>query len=363
VSTIPEPTPSPAPAPPPAGRVSALRVLALLLVPVLIFGGVVGFFYFSEFRTVTPVDFAKSIRAGVSNPEKLDASFTDADGDLVADPPKDPAKQVDPDTLTFSTLERDVEKARAEWKEFVAFLEKTTGKKVELVAAPQGGQGTVEQMNEGNLHIATLSTGAVPLAVNKAGFVPCCVMADENGNYAYQMKILVRADGPIKTPAGLKGKTLTLTSMSSLSSFKAPVVVLWKDYGLRPDVDYKVQIAGGQGPAIRELAEGEIEATAVASDYMSRVLRDEKISPKTFRTIYESESYPPACFGYVYNLKPELAKKVRDAFLKFKWQGTALEQAYRPANQVRFKEVNYKKDWESVRGVDRAILDLVGKGS
>src|SRR5436309_1646826 len=34
----------------------------------------------------------------------LDARFTDADGDLIADPPKDPNAFLDPPTLTFSYI-------------------------------------------------------------------------------------------------------------------------------------------------------------------------------------------------------------------------------------------------------------------
>ena len=37
-----------------------------------------------------------------------------------------------------------------------------------------------------------------------------------------------------------------------------------------------------------------------------------------------SDSFPSTGYGYVYNLKPELAKKVEEAFFTFPWEGSAL---------------------------------------
>ena len=43
-------------------------------------------------------------------------------------------------------------------------------------------------------------------------------------------------------------------------------------------------------------------------------------------TIYKSKTFPTTGYGYVYNLKPDLAKKVQEAFLTFPWKGTELEK-------------------------------------
>jgi phosphonate transport system substrate-binding protein len=185
-------------------------------------------------------------------------------------------------------------------------------------------------------------------------------MGDKNDNFAYQMEILVAADSKIETPAQIKGKRVTLTSMSSLSGFKAPLMYLWKNENLAPDTDFKITISANQKASIIELKDGQAEIIAVANDYLARVLNSEKIDPKAFRTIYKSPSYPPACFGHANDLKPELAKKIKEAFLTFKWEGTGLEKAYLPANQVKFVEVSYKKDWESVRAIDKDVLEKIG---
>jgi hypothetical protein len=93
----------------------------------------------------------------------------------------------------------------------------------------------------------------------------------------------------------------------------------------------------------------------------ARSFRDRELAGDKVRSIYKSETYPPFCIGHVYNLDPKLAGKIREAFKTFNWKGTGLEKAYKPANQTTFVEVSYKKDWEAVRALDKAILDLVGE--
>ncbi len=60
-------------------------------------------------------------------------------------------------------------------------------------------------LRDGELHIAGLNTGAVPLAVQRDGFVPLCTFGREDGTYGYTMKVLVPADSPIKELDGHQG--------------------------------------------------------------------------------------------------------------------------------------------------------------
>ena len=47
-------------------------------------------------------------------------------------------------------------------------------------------------------------------------------MAAKDGRFGYQMEIIVQADGPIKTPADIKGRTMAFSAPTSNSGFKAP---------------------------------------------------------------------------------------------------------------------------------------------
>ena len=62
-------------------------------------------------------------------------------------------------------------------------------------------------------------------------------------------------------------------------------------------------------------------------------------------------------YGYVYNLKPELAAKVKDAFFSFNWEGTSLEKEFNKGQppQEKFMPINYKEYWQVVRDIDQAM--------
>ena len=61
---------------------------------------------------------------------KLDALYCDDNRDLIADPPKDPAKLVSPDPLIFTYAPvEDPAVYEGAWSDFLKHLEKGTGKK------------------------------------------------------------------------------------------------------------------------------------------------------------------------------------------------------------------------------------------
>ena len=287
---------------------------------------------------------------------KLADRFTDADGDLVADPPKDPKEFVDPPTINFSYVATtDPEVFRERFKEFVAYLSKEIGRPVEytLYNSPEE---ELRALFDGKLHVAGINTGNIPSAVNQCGFVPFCGLASEQGVASYQMQIIVPAGSPIQKVADLRGKELTLTEPGSNSGFKAPLVFLSKE-GLQPGRDYTPRYSGGHRESIEGIARKTVQAAAVASDVMKRAMADDppQITKEQFRVIYQSENFPTAGFGYVWNLNPELAEKVKKAFFSFEWKGTGVEKEFAASNQSKFVAVSFKKDFEVVRQVDDAI--------
>ena len=72
-------------------------------------------------------------------------------------------------------------------------------------------------------------------------------------------------------------------------------------------------------------------------------------------SIYKSKTFPTTGYGYAYNLKPELAKKVQEAFFTFPWKGTELEKEFGKQGVTKFAPITYRKDWEVVRCVDAAM--------
>jgi phosphonate transport system substrate-binding protein len=293
---------------------------------------------------------------GLATPVKnqLDPRFTDADNDLVADPPSDPAKLIDPDPLVFSYVAvEDPSHYRESFKEFMDHLAKVTGKRVEYLMATSTDEQLVA-LRDGKLHVTGINTGSVPMAVNAAGFVPVAKFAGDGGA-AYQMEIIVPADSAIQKPEQLSGVELALTEAGSNSGFKAPLVLLQSHYSLVPGRDFGIRYSGGHVESIRGIAAKEYAAAAVANDMLSRAVATGDVQPNQYRSIFKSESFPTAGFGYVCTLKPELAAKVREALSSFQWQGTGVEREFTSAKYNKLVSVSYKDDWGIVRRIDDAI--------
>ncbi len=342
-------TPSSSPA-----RILSSGFLLALLAPAAIVVGFGAWYYslHAEQKAARKGTTQTFLRHALIAPTKLDAGLIDDTGDLVASAPKDPAKWIDPATLVFATLGQDQQREEERFADFAIHLAKATGKKVEIVAWTDTIPKQMEALRKGDVHLAALSTGAVSTGVNRGGLIPFCVMADAGGKFGYNMQIIVPAASPIKTPADLKGQRLSLASPYSHSGFKAPVVILWKEFGLQPVIDYETPIVGDQESVVVGVAKGELKAGAVASDMLKRMVAAKEIDPAAIRTIYTSVTFPPACFGYAHQLNRELAKKVQDAFLDFRWEGTSLEKAYAAAGQTKFERVSYKDAWAPVREIE-----------
>ncbi|MGV6849472.1 MAG: phosphate/phosphite/phosphonate ABC transporter substrate-binding protein [Marinibacterium sp.] len=284
----------------------------------------------------------------------LDDRFCDADGDLIADIPTDPADQIDPDTLIFAyTPVEDPAVYKTAWSDFLDHLEAETGKKVVFFPV-QNNAAQIEAMRSGRLHIAGFNTGSNPLAVNCAGFRPFTIMASKDGNFGYEMEIITYPGSGIEKVEDIKGKQLAFTSPTSNSGFKAPSAILKADYDMLPERDFEPVFSGKHDNSILGVANHDYLAASIANSVKSRMISRNVIKPDDVITIYKSQTFPTTGFGTVYNLKPELQEKIRNAFFDFDWDGTTLEAEFSKSNEGQFLEMTYQEFWDVIRKIDAA---------
>jgi len=281
----------------------------------------------------------------------LDAKYCDVDGDMLADVPTAPKSLIDPHTLIFSytPLEDPAVYAKM-WDDFIAHIEKATGKKVRLFLV-QSNAAQLEALRAGRLHITGVNTGSVPVAANCTGFIPFSIMSGPAGPYGYHMEMIVPATSKVTEPRGLKGKTIAFTSPTSNSGFKAPAFILQSEFGLKPDIDYKTIFSGKHDNSILGVVNGDYEAAAVASTVLDRMAARQAYDSSAIRSIYKSKTFPTTAYGYAYNLNPELAEKIRQAFFSYKIDSDKAMAAEFPG-QSRFVPMTYKTDWEMIRNID-----------
>ncbi len=287
----------------------------------------------------------------------LDSRFRDADGDLIADTPADPKDQTDPGTLIFAyTPVEDPEVYRGIFNDFIAHIAKETGKKVVFFPV-QSNAAQVEAMRAGRLHIAGFNTGSVPIAVNCGGFAPFAMMASNKDEFGYEMEIIVQADGPIQKVEDLKGKTVAFTDPNSNSGFKAPSALLRSKFGLEAGRDFKQAFSGKHDNSIVGVANKDYDAASIANSVLKRMIARGAVDGSKIRSIFKSQTFPTTAYGLSFNLKPELAVKIKAAFFSFKWEGTemAKEFARTTPPQEKFIPIVYKEKWAVVRDIDEAM--------
>ena len=283
---------------------------------------------------------------------ELDKAYCDRNSDLVADAPTDPKQLVNPSTLIFAyTPVEDPAVYTKVWDGFLRHVEKMTGKKVVFFPV-QSNAAQIEAMRSGRLHIGGVNTGANPIAVNCAGFVPFAIMGTKEGTFGYEMEIIVPADSPIKTPADLKGKKVAFTAPTSNSGFKAPSAILESEFNLKAERDFTPVFSGKHDNSVLGVANKDYDAAAIANEVMFRMFERKVVDKAKIRTIYKSETFPTTGYGLAYNLDPALAAKIKEAFFTFPWEGSALKAEFK--TEDRFVPITYQKDWSVIRKIDAA---------
>ena len=290
----------------------------------------------------------------VSAEFKLDSRFQDADGDMVADTPTDPSKWVDPATLIFAyTPVEDPAVYAKVWKGFLEHMEKVTGKKVQFFPV-QSNAAQIEAMRAGRLHVAGFNSGSNPIAVACAGFKPFAMMASEDGSYGYEMEIITYTGSAIEKVQDLKGKKLAFVQETSNSGYKAPSAILKTEFGLEAKKDFEPVFSGKHDNSILGVANKDYPATAVANSVMQRMIARGVVKANQIKSIYKSQTFPTTAYGVVYNLKPELQEKIKQAFFSFPWKGSALAEEFGQSGEAKFIPISFKKHWEVIRKIDVA---------
>lgn len=294
---------------------------------------------------------------GAAGAFALDERFTDADGDLLADVPADAAKQIDPPTLVFAyTPVEDPAVYAKVWEGFLKHLETETGKKVQFFPV-QSNAAQIEAMRAGRLHVAAFNTGSNPIAVACAGFRPFAMMASKTDEFGYRMQFITYPGSGVEKIEDIKGKKLAFTAETSNSGFKAPSALLRDQFKMEAKKDYEPVFSGKHDNSILGVANKDYVVASVASTVRGRMIARNVVKAEQFKVVYTSQPFPTTGYGYVYNLKPELQEKIKEAFYSFKWDGTLLLKEFQTSDPPgeKFVPITYKEHWQVVRDVDQAL--------
>ncbi len=286
----------------------------------------------------------------------LDAMYCDADHDLVADPPTDPKKFRDPNTLVFAfTPVEDPSVYEKLFQPFMGHLSQCVGKKTVFFAV-QSNSAEIEAMRSGRLHLAAFSTGPTNFAVNIAGAVPFAIRGTGDKPEGVSIQLIVRKDSPYKQITDLKGKKVAHTSPSSNSGNLAPRA-LFPALGLTPEKDYQVVFSGKHDQSILGVKSGDYDAAPVASDVLQHMIERGVVGADDFNILYTSEQFPTDSYAYAHDLDPKLVEKIKQCFFDYRIP----PEMAKGLGGDRFLPASYKKDWEVVRRVSLSAGQNLGR--
>lgn len=333
--------------------------LSLALLCVVAFGVIaLAFYQSSSAKTAAQPDNTRNMKIlGLSSPtsNRLNPAYTDANQDLIADAPTDPALQRDPDVLRFSFLSDEatgIDPAR--WQPVMDALAQATGKRVEY-AHFDDPDDQLLALREGRLDVTALNTGNVPRAVNAAGFVPVAAPGCQGQPATTQSLLITRPGTGITDVEGVRGQLLALTRVGSNSGFKAPLVILLKDFDLQPERDFEIAFTRSHDQSIRDIAKGTYPVAAVASDMLDAAIASGRIDPRHIKVIYASAPFPRAAMGYAHDLQPDLAQQITDTLLGFQLTQTTVAEEFKGQDIDGFATLSYKDHFALVRLIDDAV--------
>jgi phosphonate transport system substrate-binding protein len=358
------------------GRATGRVVLGLCLFAAIVYIGVEAMETLRARATVEPDQQAAVRSTGLvaGAPAKgLAPRFTDLQGRLLADPPSSPAKLADPQEIVVAHLPNgDPENPSVNWQEFEQHVAQVTGKQV-TDRLYENGPDDLADVADGKITVVALHAAETPFLVNNYGFQPVAVLGDSGGSASgNRLQIIVPADSALSKPSDLKGRSLVCTLPSSIVGYRAAVALLMQDQKMRPNVDYFITWSLSQTRSITGVAAKQYEAAAVSFDKVQSLQRKGQVQPSQYKVIYESQVIPRTTIGYFYDLKPELAAKVREAILSFapmvsKEEGNdpeadpgAASSAPDKSAPLRFVPVDYRRDFQLVRTIDDSFDPRLG---
>jgi phosphonate transport system substrate-binding protein len=291
--------------------------------------------------------------ADCPNRGDLDPIYCDANRDLLADTPTDPAKLKNPSTLVFTyTPVEDPAKYENAFKPFTDHLAQCTSKRVVFFQV-QNNAAQIEALRSGRLHVGGFSTGPTVFAVNKAGAIPFAVKGNDKGYQGYNLITIVKTGSPFQKLADLKGRKVAHTSPSSNSGHLAPLALL-PAQGLAPGKDYEIRFSGKHDQSVLGVNSGDYDAAHVASDVFDRMADRGQIKEADFRVLYRSQVFPTSSFAYAHDLQPALAQQIVKCFNDFRFPD-AMKKDFDGVD--RFVPISYQKDWAVVREVDKVAAE------
>jgi phosphonate transport system substrate-binding protein len=194
------------------------------------------------------------------------------------------------------------------------YLERALRRDVELIVTTDYSS-MIEAVRFDRIEVAYFGPLSYVLAKSKAPGIEPFAVGVSKGSPTYKSVIIARTDGPVKSLADIKGRTMGYGDFASTGSHLIPRALLaHKD--LIGGTDYKFVHLGAHDAVARAVQSGQVQAGGLSQEIFKSLVAKGSIDANKVTVLAESDpipNYPIAMQGY---LAPELKAAIKAAFLE-----------------------------------------------
>ncbi|UAA37124.1 phosphate/phosphite/phosphonate ABC transporter substrate-binding protein [Paraneptunicella aestuarii] len=200
-------------------------------------------------------------------------------------------------------------------KNFMAYLEKETGYKFEVIV-PTEYQQTLVMFLQKNVDMAWFGGYTFVKASQMGNAVPLISRA---ADAEFKSVVIVRSDSPYTTLFDLKDKRFSFGSRLSTSAHLMPRA-FFKRVQIEPESFFsQVEYSGAHDKTVEWVNNGKIDAGVLNPLVLQSMHLDGRIDPTKIRVIWRSPSYQDYVWAVQPTMGEDLINKIRDAFLKLSY--------------------------------------------
>ena len=224
--------------------------------------------------------------------------------------------------LRYSMVpEGDVKTDLARFRPLLDRLQVTLGMPVDVITPASYG-AVIEGLLAGEVDLARLGPSSY-LSARKmdATITPFATFSQQASAFQqagpfYQALLIVRASGPMKQAANLRGRSLALVDPDSTSGSKVPRHYFSQVIGA-PLEDWfgRVSYSGSHTGAVTAVIDGRATAAFVSSFQLSKMVREGALRVSDVRILWRSSSLPLDPFVVRGRLCADITGKIREVFL------------------------------------------------
>ncbi|MHB8066576.1 MAG: phosphate/phosphite/phosphonate ABC transporter substrate-binding protein [Desulfobaccales bacterium] len=249
------------------------------------------------------------------------------------------APQPDPQTLKVALLPDEspstVIKNNQGLKDY---LEKTLGKKVELVVTTDYSS-MIEAMRHGRLDLGFFGPLSYVLAKTKSEIEPFAAMS-RKGQTTYQAVVIGNVQAGVTDMAQAAGKDVAFGDVASTSSHLIPKSMLAQK-GLKAGKDYKEHFVGNHDAVALAVQNNKAQVGGLSKTIFESLVKRGMIDPAKVKVLAESEPFPEYPWTMRSDLTPGLKEKIRQAFLNLK--DPAILKAFKADGFAAITDQDYDK--------------------